>query len=236
MLKNGAGKTVLGVFDLEPGGGGSSPLTTKGDIFGYSSANARIPVGTDGQVLTAASSQALGVKWSTGAPGSLSQAYYGYNTIGGSNTAMVTGTAYQKQITLASPGMLISIDAYVKETSITSVSNIGCFIMTDNAGVPGDVLALGMMYPNPPSLNLASNNARWLSMPCSVWLPAATYWIVVQKQDTNGVLNLYYDGSGSDYTQTNTGKWASDGVANTGVSGAPASGSNKYSLRASVAS
>ena len=41
--------------------GGSSPLTTKGDIYGYSTTNARIPVGTDGYVLTAASGAALGV-------------------------------------------------------------------------------------------------------------------------------------------------------------------------------
>ena len=41
------------------------PLTTKGDILGYDSAADRIPVGTDGQVLTADSGQSLGVKWDT---------------------------------------------------------------------------------------------------------------------------------------------------------------------------
>lgn len=44
--------------------GFTSPLTTKGDIFGFSTVNARIPVGADGTVLTADSTQALGVKWS----------------------------------------------------------------------------------------------------------------------------------------------------------------------------
>lgn len=43
--------------------GGASPLTTKGDIFGHSTVDARIPVGSDTQVLTADSTQALGVKW-----------------------------------------------------------------------------------------------------------------------------------------------------------------------------
>lgn len=41
----------------------ASPLTTKGDIYGYSTTNARIPVGSDGQILTADSTQSLGVKW-----------------------------------------------------------------------------------------------------------------------------------------------------------------------------
>lgn len=42
---------------------GSSPLTTKGDLYGYSTLDARIPIGTDGHVLTADSAQALGLKW-----------------------------------------------------------------------------------------------------------------------------------------------------------------------------
>lgn len=44
---------------------GSSPLTTKGDLFGYDTAAARIPVGSNGQVLTADSTQAAGIKWTT---------------------------------------------------------------------------------------------------------------------------------------------------------------------------
>lgn len=44
---------------------GSSPLTTKGDLYGYSTTNARVPIGTNGQVLTADSTQALGLKWAT---------------------------------------------------------------------------------------------------------------------------------------------------------------------------
>jgi len=49
------------------GGGLSSPLTTKGDVWGYSTTNARVPVGTNGQILTADSTEALGVKWATAA-------------------------------------------------------------------------------------------------------------------------------------------------------------------------
>ena len=48
-------------FDV--GSGSTSPLTTKGDLFGYDTANARIPIGTNDTVLTADSTQALGLKW-----------------------------------------------------------------------------------------------------------------------------------------------------------------------------
>lgn len=42
-----------------------SPLTTKGDLWGFSSSNTRLGVGTDGQFLSSDSSQALGLKWVT---------------------------------------------------------------------------------------------------------------------------------------------------------------------------
>lgn len=44
---------------------GSSPLTTKGDLYGHSTVDARIPVGSDGTSLLADSTQVLGVKWAT---------------------------------------------------------------------------------------------------------------------------------------------------------------------------
>lgn len=46
--------------------GGSSPLTTKGDIFGHSTVDARIAVGSNGKVLTADSTAATGVSWQPG--------------------------------------------------------------------------------------------------------------------------------------------------------------------------
>jgi hypothetical protein len=49
----------------------NSPLTAKGDLFGYSTTQARVPVGTNGQVLTADSAETTGVKWATPASGSM---------------------------------------------------------------------------------------------------------------------------------------------------------------------
>lgn len=44
-------------------GGSASPLTTKGDIYVYGSADTRLAVGSNTQVLTADNTQATGLKW-----------------------------------------------------------------------------------------------------------------------------------------------------------------------------
>lgn len=51
-------------------GGGASPLTTKGDVYTYSSVDARLPVGTNGQVLSADSGETTGLKWIAAPPAS----------------------------------------------------------------------------------------------------------------------------------------------------------------------
>ena len=58
-----------GAGEWSPASGAVPPVTTKGDLYGYSTAAARIPVGTDGHVLTADSGQALGLKWSAAGAG-----------------------------------------------------------------------------------------------------------------------------------------------------------------------
>lgn len=71
----GTASNVTGVVALINGGTGQttssaafgalSPLTTKGDLVGYSTINARVPIGTNGQVLTADSAEVLGLKWAS---------------------------------------------------------------------------------------------------------------------------------------------------------------------------
>lgn len=64
------------------GGGSTSPLTTKGDLWGFSTVDARLPVGTNGQRLVADSAEALGVKWLSG------------------TSLVVVSTAYASTVTL----------------------------------------------------------------------------------------------------------------------------------------
>jgi hypothetical protein len=77
------------------GGGGALPVTTKGDLVGFDTAANRVPVGTNGQVLTADSTAALGVSYQT--PG------------GGGSIAVTDGaTTVNPAVALAFTGATVS--------------------------------------------------------------------------------------------------------------------------------
>jgi hypothetical protein len=66
-----------------------TPLTTKGDLFGFDTADARIPIGANNTVLTADSSQSLGLKWA--APSSGGMTLLSTTTLSGADTINITG-------------------------------------------------------------------------------------------------------------------------------------------------
>jgi hypothetical protein len=62
------------------------PLTTKGDLYGFSTVPTRVAVGANGTVLTADSAEATGVKWAAAGGGSLT--LLSTTTISGSATVI----------------------------------------------------------------------------------------------------------------------------------------------------
>ena len=77
-----------------------TPLTTKGDLFGFDTADARIPVGTNGHILTADSTQALGLKWAAPAGGGANWSLLnaGGTALTGATTITVTGISNAESV------------------------------------------------------------------------------------------------------------------------------------------
>ena len=119
----GTASNVTGAVAAANGG---VPTTTKGDLAGYGTSNARIPVGTDGQVLTADSTQALGVKWAAAGGGGgkiLQVVYFSSAAPTVVSSSAYTGTSLTKSITIsANSRVLILISASMYKDTV----NNGC--------------------------------------------------------------------------------------------------------------
>jgi hypothetical protein len=73
---------------------GTSPLTTKGDLFTFSTVNARLGVGTDGHVLTADSVAATGIKWAAPVAAASGLTLVKTQTIGSAVSSVAVSSAF----------------------------------------------------------------------------------------------------------------------------------------------
>jgi hypothetical protein len=73
---------------------GTSPLTTKGDLFTFSTTNARLGVGANGTVLTADSAEATGLKWATPAASASGLTFIKSQTIGSAVSSVTVTDAF----------------------------------------------------------------------------------------------------------------------------------------------
>lgn len=107
--------------------GGGVSVTTKGDLQGYDTAPDRIPVGSNTQVLTADSTQALGVKWAAPPSSSVTTKgdLQGYDTapdrvpIGADATVLTADSSQALGLKWATPstGSLILLEQHTASSS-----------------------------------------------------------------------------------------------------------------------
>jgi hypothetical protein len=175
-------------------------------------------------------SLAAGSLTATGGAG-ITQSYLGYNTVGGTwETPGVNSKVYWKSITANTAGLLHSVGAYVQHAAGTA-SGLSCALFTDSSG-PSLMIGHGPSSTG-PLYSLTATTGRWVQLPLGIWVTAATYWVAVRHSDVGGsvLLQIAYDGSGSDRTATGAANRWDDFAAYTSTTT-----SNKYSIRASIIS
>jgi hypothetical protein len=195
------------------GGGGGSPLTTKGDVFTYSTAADRLPVGTNGQVLTADSTAATGLKWATvtgtGTVTSVAMtvptglSISGSPITGAGTLALTYASGYQgflttdktklDSITVANLALLNASNVFTGATQTVSLStNSPVGLVAENTNT-GSGAAAQLIAKS----NAGEGGIRFLSI-------AAGGQMVVGHYNTrdlaimhNGVFRIYFDSSGN---------------------------------------
>lgn len=172
-----------------------SPLTTKGDVLGFSTVNARVPVGTDTFVLTADSTQTLGIKWAAAAGGggfaipAISGNWYTAGSVTGelgttaSSRSVLTGTLYYQ------PFFVSKAATYTKIGVLCGGSVVGTAVM----GIYNDSGAMaptGSPITNSTSgsMTLTINSFSSFTFSSPIALAAGIYWIAISTSGTSSIV------------------------------------------------
>jgi len=136
---------------------GASPLTTKGDLYTFSTTNARLGVGTNNQVLTADSAEATGLKWAAAASGGMTSIASG--SLSGSSLVLSTIAGTYDNLQLVIRDLYGSSNADLRLT-VNSVADydFGQFDNRNGTASNNAYVSQSNFIPNYYNLSTSDNN------------------------------------------------------------------------------
>jgi len=190
--------TSAAIFFATDAADSTSPLTTKGDLYGFSTLDARIPIGTNNQVLTADSTQALGLKWATPASGGKV-----LQVVMGSTATATTTTSSSYQDT----GLTVSITPSSATSKVliivsqqgmqkpASNSQDGIDLQLLRGATALETICLSLGYTNSVVVNTLSASSGYLDSPATT--SSTTYKTQFKSQNGGNTVSVQTNSTNS---------------------------------------
>ena len=129
--------------NLQPSSDEGTDLTTKGDIHGFSTQNVRVPVGTNGYLLTARSTNSNGIAWEASSGGAETHAFTTAETW---NPTSQTGIL---EVFIDARGMtggkiVVTVDGSIVETITTAITSSRIYNPSSSISIQSTAGAFGL--------------------------------------------------------------------------------------------